>query len=112
MDPALSNITVAMVDQACEPAHWFASTVLAKIVMWLVSTWVMLLWPDTATGAVRRSADEVVRVLADDRNGVWLSSRAVSESDVVDIKQRREAWRNYLATAKVKQGDTALAKWQ
>ncbi|PWY94779.1 FMN-linked oxidoreductase [Aspergillus sclerotioniger CBS 115572] len=112
VDPALSNITVAVVDQACEPVHWFEQTLLAKVLMWLVSTLVMLLWPGTETGAIRRSSDEVVRVLADDRNGVWLSSRAVSGSDVVDVKQRREAWRNYLVTAKVKQGDTALAKWQ
>jgi hypothetical protein len=55
----------------------------------------------------RRSAEEVVRVLADDRNGVWVSGWLVSESDV-DVKQRREAWCNYLVKAKVTQGDTTL----
>ncbi|GFF55805.1 FMN-linked oxidoreductase [Aspergillus udagawae] len=85
VDPALSNISVAVVDQAWQPAHWFEQTLLAQILVWLVATVAILLWPDAPTRMTRRSAEEVVRVLADDRNGVWVSGWVVSKSDV-DVK--------------------------
>jgi hypothetical protein len=39
VDPALSNISVAVVDQAWQPAHWFEQTLLAQILVWLVPLW-------------------------------------------------------------------------
>ncbi|GIC93747.1 uncharacterized protein Aud_010235 [Aspergillus udagawae] len=111
VDPALSNISVAVVDQAWQPAHWFEQTLLAQILVWLVATVAILLRPDVPTSMTRRSAEDVARVLADDRNGVWVSGWVVSESDV-DVKQWREAWCNYLVKAKVIQGDTTLTQWQ
>ena len=85
--------------------------VLISNALWLLWTALAVLWP--GRGNRDPVAQDVVRALADDRNGAHLCVLAVPESHVTaDKTERVRVWRDALVQGGVKEGDTLLANWR
>ncbi|KAK2042910.1 FMN-linked oxidoreductase [Colletotrichum somersetense] len=115
-DPALSNISVAVVDSDVDSAKarkteaWFLFELTGRIFWLLSAVLTFLLSGGTKSDPTAR---DVVLAVADDRNGLHLCALALSESDMMtDKAERGRVWRDALVQAGVKEVDTVLSNWR
>jgi hypothetical protein len=114
LDPA------AMPSDLTRRDGWVRRVLVGKIILHIVAYLVMLLHPNGAFRTTRKSAGDVMRAafdtksLGDHPNGIYLNGSEMADvgPEAKDTRKTGQLWRDSLAYAQVKEGDTILAEWR